>query len=242
MWIESARPPDKCVLRWSEVWWLAAQCDRRTHSDAERTCPAVSSYRHTRYDKTAAPACRPPRRRPGRQLCLDNMQRRCTPRNCNHAVDCCLWLNLNFFTKRHTTTVIYRLTVQTLPDSIETQFTPVSGGRCELGITRAVSQLGSFYCMLTGFCLYIALYWNKLFTSDNSVLFSLSRLVSQRFVGDCCYWLSVSVRFVVDSRQPANNKAGCMGHILQHSRVGLMLHVFYQFYSFLPFLKSFCVF
>jgi len=26
----------------------AAQCDRRTHSDAERTCPAINSHRHTR--------------------------------------------------------------------------------------------------------------------------------------------------------------------------------------------------
>jgi len=35
------------------------------------------------------------------------------------------------------------------------------------------------------------LYWNKLFTSDNSVLFSLSRLVSQRFVAiGCLYGLS----------------------------------------------------
>jgi len=48
----------------------AAQCDLRTHSNAERTCPAVNSHRHTRQDKTAAPASRPPppRRRPGRQL------------------------------------------------------------------------------------------------------------------------------------------------------------------------------
>ena len=52
------------------------------------------------------------------------------------------------------------------------------------------------------------LYWNKLFTSDNSVLFSLSRLISQRFV----------------------------------ARVGLMLHVFYQFCSFLPFLLFFKIF
>ena len=29
-------------------------------------------------------------------------------------------------------------------------------------------------------------YWNRLFTSDNSVLFSLSRLVSQRFVAIGC--------------------------------------------------------
>ena len=31
---------------------------------------------------------------------------------CKHAVDCCVWLNLNFFAKRHATRVIYRLTVQ----------------------------------------------------------------------------------------------------------------------------------
>ena len=55
----------------------------------------------------------------------------------------------------------------------------------------------------------------------------------------CCNWLSV--RFVVDSRQPANNKPGRIGHILQHSRVGLMSHMFYQFCSFLLFL-SFCIF
>jgi len=45
----------------------AAQCDRRTHSDAERTCPVVNSHCHTRSNKTAAPACRPPL---GRQLRL----------------------------------------------------------------------------------------------------------------------------------------------------------------------------
>jgi len=39
--------------------------------------------------------------------------RRCTPRKCKHDVDYCIWLNLNFFTKRHATSVIYRLTVQT---------------------------------------------------------------------------------------------------------------------------------
>jgi len=33
----------------------------------------------------------------------------------------------------------------------------------------------------------------------------------------CCNWMYVW--FVVDSRQPANNKAGCKGHIHQHSRV-----------------------
>ena len=38
-------------------------------------------------------------------------QRRCTPRKCKHAVDCCIRLNPNFFTERHATRVIYRLTV-----------------------------------------------------------------------------------------------------------------------------------
>ena len=49
-------------------------------------------------------------------------------------------LNRDIFTKRHATTVIYRLTVRTLPDGLETQFTSpdmthvVSGGLCELSI------------------------------------------------------------------------------------------------------------
>jgi len=81
-------------------------------------------------DKTAAPACRPPppRRRPGRQLRLaarpptrSDVVRHA---KCKHAVDCCIWLNPNFFTERHATRVIYQLTVQTLLDGIETQFTP----------------------------------------------------------------------------------------------------------------------
>jgi len=71
-------------------------------------------------------------------------------------VDCCIWLNLNFFTKRHATRVIYRLTVQTLPDGLETQFAPpdttqsqrqyclvVSGGRCELGISSHYLRLST---------------------------------------------------------------------------------------------------
>ena len=43
---------------------------------------------------------------------------------CKHAVNCCIILGLNCSTKRHATTVIYRLTVHTLPDGLETQFTP----------------------------------------------------------------------------------------------------------------------
>jgi len=50
----------------------AAQCDRPTRSDAERTFPAVSSHRHTRQDKTVSPAYRPPplQRSPGSGLRL----------------------------------------------------------------------------------------------------------------------------------------------------------------------------
>jgi len=71
-------------------------------------------------------------------------------------------------------------------------------------------------------------------TSDNSVLFSLSRLASQRFVAvGCLYGLSSTHV----SRQTTN--AGCMARILQHSRV--MSYAFYQFRSFLLFL-SFGVF
>jgi len=59
---------------------------------------------------------------------------------CKHAVDCCIRLDLNFFTKRHATTVIYRLTVQTLPDCCETRFTPpdttLTGPSCR--VWRAV--------------------------------------------------------------------------------------------------------
>ena len=142
--------PDRQTSAFCVAVCRAAQCDRRTHSDGERTCPTVNSHRHTRRDKTVAPACRPPpqRRRPGRQLRLaarpptrSDVVRHA---KCKHAVDCCISLNLNFFTKRHATRVIHRLTVQTLPDGLETQFTPpdttrqdrlvVSGGQCELGI------------------------------------------------------------------------------------------------------------
>ena len=106
----------------------AAQCDRRTHSDAERTFIV-----RTRQDKTAArpaPASRPPppRRRQSRQLRLaarpptrSDVVRRT---KCKHVVNCGISLNVNYFTKRHATRVIYRLTVQTLPDDLETQFTP----------------------------------------------------------------------------------------------------------------------
>ena len=70
-------------------------------------------------------------------------------------------------------------------------------------------------------------------TSDNSVLFSLSRLASQRFVAvGCLYGLS--------STHVSRQTMQAVWHtILQHSRV--MSYAFYQFRSFLLFL-SFGVF
>ena len=69
----------------------------------------ANSHRHTRHDKTVTPACRPPRRRPGRQLRLTarppTRSDVVPSAKCKHAVDCCL----NFFAKRHATRVIYRL-------------------------------------------------------------------------------------------------------------------------------------
>ena len=72
-------------------------------------------------------------------------QRRCTPRVCKHAVDCCTGLNLNLFTKRQATRVIYLLTVQTARRSRDSSHCLIrhrqhclvcSGGGCELGLNR----------------------------------------------------------------------------------------------------------
>jgi len=114
VWTESARQPDRCTWVWS----------------AERTCPAVNSRRptpdNTRQDyracqSTAAATHARQAATPSRLTA--HTQRRCTPRKCKHVMDYCIWLNPNVFTKRHAMRVIYRLTVQTLPDGLETQFT-----------------------------------------------------------------------------------------------------------------------
>jgi len=126
---------------------------RRTHFLVR-----LNSHRHTRQDKTVAETQARQAATPSRPTA--HTQRRCTPRKCEHAVDCCIWRNLNFFTKRHDATrVIYRLTVQTLADGLETQFrTPdttqtgladslvVSGGWCELGVMQTRSRYGDYSC------------------------------------------------------------------------------------------------
>jgi len=45
----------------------------------------------------------------------------------------------------------------------------------------------------------------------------------------------MSVWFVVDSRQPANNKAGCMGHIHPHSRVTSSVFLVWFLFCFFAF-------
>jgi len=133
--------PDRCVL--CLVYVGVSSGTMRPPDALRRSCPAVSSHRYTRQDKTVAPACRPPPQQ-ARQAAVSSRttahtQRRCTPRKCKHAVDYCIRLNLNFFTIRHSTRVIYRLTVQTLPDVLEThshRLTRQTGPSCH--VWRAV--------------------------------------------------------------------------------------------------------
>ena len=75
MWRCELSQPDRqtgafCVWSGSETVCRAAQCDRRTHSDAERTSRAVNSHRHTRQER--------PSRLPSRPTA--HTQRRCKPR------------------------------------------------------------------------------------------------------------------------------------------------------------------
>ena len=126
---------------------------RRTHLSGR-----LNSHRHIRQDETVAPACRPPpRRRLHRQprLAARPSTRSDIVRHAKrkHAVDCCvIWLNLNLFTKFHATRVIYRLTVQTLPDGWrQDRLTRhrqdrlvLSGGRCELGTRHCAADEFSF--------------------------------------------------------------------------------------------------
>jgi len=107
----AVRPPD--ALR------------RGTHlSGGQFTPPYQTRQDHSACQSTAAAATQARQAATPSRLTA-HTQRRCrpTPRKCKHAVDCCIWLNLNCI-KRHATRAIYRLAVQTLPDGLETQFTP----------------------------------------------------------------------------------------------------------------------
>ena len=123
--------PDKtklsclCRFRFGAVNWIVKTVADWKFEVRTRSQQSSNLHRDTRDDKTVAPACRPSprRRRPGRQLRLaarpptrSDVVRHVKRK---HAVDCCIWQ-----TKRHATTVIYRLTVLTFPDGLETQFTP----------------------------------------------------------------------------------------------------------------------
>jgi len=66
--------------------------------------------RHACLSTAAALAARPPTR--------SDVVRHA---KCKHAVDCCLRLSVKFSTKRHATMVIGHLSVQTLPDGLQTR-------------------------------------------------------------------------------------------------------------------------
>ena len=100
----------------------------RTHSDAERTCPAVGLTQFTPPHQTRQD-CRACLSTAARQAATPSRptahtQRRCTPRKMYTRCGLLHTCKPKLFTKRHVTRVIYRLTVQTLPDGLETQLTP----------------------------------------------------------------------------------------------------------------------
>ena len=106
----AVRPPD--ALR------------RRTHLPGGQFTPPHQTRQDCRACLSTAAAATQARQAATPSRPTAHTQRRCTPRKCKHAAACCVWLNLNFFTERHATRVIYRLTVQTLPDGLDSQFTP----------------------------------------------------------------------------------------------------------------------
>ena len=113
----AVRPPD--ALR------------RRMHLSGGQFTPAHQTRQDCRACLSTAAAATQARQAATPSRPTAHTQRRCTPRKCKHAVDCCMWLGLNFFTKGHATRVIYRLTVQILQDGLETQFTPPRTTRTE---------------------------------------------------------------------------------------------------------------
>ena len=117
--------------------WSLSECVGRRSATAGRTPTQNAVVRRSTHtatsDKTRLPRLPVDRRRrdaghAGRQLRLaarpptrSDVVRH--EKNVKHAADCCVPLNLNFFTKRHATRVIYRLTFQTARrsrDSIQT--------------------------------------------------------------------------------------------------------------------------
>jgi len=138
--------PDRCVL-----CLVCVGSVRRHNATAGRTPTQLSSGQFTPLHQTRQDcrACLSTAAATGQagscaakavsSRTTAHTQRRCTPRKCKHAVDYCIRLNLNFFTIRHSTRVIYRLTVQTLPDGLEThshRLTRQTGPSCH--VWRAV--------------------------------------------------------------------------------------------------------
>jgi len=126
-WCELSRPDRQTGAFFV---WSVSECVGRRSATAGRTPTQNALARRSIHtatpDKTVAPACRPPPRRRQLRLAARPPTRSDVLRHakCKHVVKCCILLNLNFFTKRQATTLVLRLTVQTLPDGLETRFTP----------------------------------------------------------------------------------------------------------------------
>ena len=79
VWIESARPPDRCVLRRS----VHTATPDKTRQDCRACQSTAAAATQTRQ---AATPSRP----------TAHTRRRCTPRKCKHSVDC--WIYIRLFT------------------------------------------------------------------------------------------------------------------------------------------------
>ena len=94
-------PMQNTLVRWS-IHTTTPDKTRLPHLPVDCLCRGWASHAATPSHPTA------------------HMQWHCMPQKCKHAVDCCIWLNLNFSTKHHATRVIYWLTVKSLPDCLQT--------------------------------------------------------------------------------------------------------------------------